>query len=245
MQVSQFEIHRICQRALEGLGAPYGIDRDGAAAVVWLEARGMPGLALLAGDLERLEKSDAFAGLTPRMSGAGRAELEAGGLPTIVFAGAAVDFLMLLALRSADGRGRLTIEHCRSPLFLLPAAVAAVSAETSLSLAWGEVVVEMGAYGLLLRGASGRSRQVALGEAGPVTAKLEYHRSVPPAASGPGPKDGSIEAELTRAHDRSLQEGIGVDEGLWQRLSAIAARVQVPASEVSRQKGAGGGDANA
>jgi hypothetical protein len=245
MQVSQFEIYRLCQRALEGLGAPYGIDRDGATAAVWLEARGLPGLALLVGDLERLEKPNALAGMTPQMSDAGSAELEAGGRPAIVFAGAAVDFLMLLALRSAGGCGRLAIEHCRSPLFLLPAAVAAASAEASLRLAWGDVAVDVGPDGLSIKLASGRSWLMALGEAGPVTVRLAYHRSMAPPAPGSGSKDESIQAELNLAYDRSLQEGVSVDDGFWQRLSAIAARVQVPASEVSRIRGAGGGDANA
>src|SRR5579862_6671293 len=251
MRVSQFEIYRICQRALEGLGAPYGIDRDGAAAAVWLEARGMPGLALLAGDLERLEKSDAFAGMTPRMSGAGSAELDADGRPAIAFPGAAVDYLLLLALRSPDGRGELAIEHCRSPLFLVPAAVAAVSAGASLRLAWGDVAADIGADGLSIQIASGqiaagRTWLAALAEAGPVTVRLAYHRSMVPAeAAVSGFKPGPTEAKLTSAYDRSLQEGVNVDDGLWQRLSAVAARVQVPASEVSRIRGAGGGDANA
>ena len=246
MQVSQFEIYRLCQRALEGPGAPYGIDRDGAAAAVWLEARGMPGLALLAGDLARLETPNAFAGLTPRMSDAGSAELDADGRPAVAFPGAAVDFLMLLALRSSDGCGWLAIEHCRSPLFLLPAAVAAVSAEASLRLAWGDVAAEVGPDGLSIRIAAGRSWLAALSEAEPVTVRLAYHRSQMPAEAGvPGFEPGPTAAELTLAYDRSLQEGVNVDDSLWQRLSAVAARVQVPASEVSRIRGAGGGDANA
>jgi hypothetical protein len=250
MQVSQFEIYRICQRALEGLGAPYGIDRDGAAAAVWLEARGLPGLALLAGDLARLEKPNAFVGLTPRMSEAGSAELDAEGRPAIAFTGAAVDFLMLLALRSPDGRGRLAIEQCRSPLFFLPAAAAVVGAGASLRLAWGDVAMDIGTDGLSIQLASdqlasGCSWFMALGEAGPFEVGLAYDRSATPAAAVSGSKRGPTEAELTCAYERSLQEGVSVDDGLWQRLSAVAARVQVPASEVSRIRGAGGGDANA
>src|SRR5258706_7795410 len=56
MQVSQFEILRLVQRALEGLGAGYGVDRDGARAVAWLEAHGLPGLAALAANLPDLER---------------------------------------------------------------------------------------------------------------------------------------------------------------------------------------------
>jgi acyl-coenzyme A synthetase/AMP-(fatty) acid ligase len=44
--------------------------------------------------------------------------------------------------------------------------------------------------------------------------------------------------------DDSLAKGIAADPALWRRLDAVAARVQVPASAASRERGAGGGDAN-
>jgi hypothetical protein len=121
-----------------------------------------------------------------------------------------------------------------------------VSAGTSLRLAWGDVAAEVGPDGLSIQIAAGRSWLAAMCEAGPVTARLAYHRSKMLAeAAVSGFEPGPTEAELALAYDRSLQEGVNVDDSLWQRLSAVAARVQVPASEVSRQKGAGGGDANA
>ena len=52
-------------------------------------------------------------------------------------------------------------------------------------------------------------------------------------------------AELARRYEISLAQGIEVDDALWRRIDAVAARVQVPASTESRLKGAGGGDANA
>jgi len=246
MRVSQFEIYRICQRALEGLGAPYGVDRDGAEAAVWLEARGLPGLALLAADLEHLAKPDAFAGMTPPMAAAGgAAEVDAGGRPAVAFLGAALDFLQLLARRSPDGRGRLAIEHCRSPLFLLPAAVAAAGASASLRLAWGDVAAEIGSDSLSIRIAPGRSAAQALGERGPCAVELALGQGEMPAEPGSGPQAALSVADLGRAYDRALDEGVAVDDEVWRRLSIAAARVQVPASEVSRLKGAGGGDANA
>jgi len=51
--------------------------------------------------------------------------------------------------------------------------------------------------------------------------------------------------ELARRYENSLAQGIEVDDALWRRIDAVAARVQVPASTESRLKGAGGGDANA
>ena len=246
MRVSQFEIYRICQRALEGLGAPYGVDRDGADAAVWLEARGLPGLALLAGELDRLDKPGAFAGMTPHFAAArGEATVEAGGRPAIAFPGAAVDLLLLLALQSPDRRGQLMIENCRSPLFLLPAAATAAGELSSLRLAWDGVAVMIESGRLSIWLPPGRPFATALGESGPHEVKLECSRGEPLAKPDSELKRALSETELALAFDRSLDEGVAVDDGIWQRLSAVAARVQVPASEVSRLKGAGGGDANA
>ena len=49
---------------------------------------------------------------------------------------------------------------------------------------------------------------------------------------------------LRQRLDDSLNAGVAVDPALWQRIDRVAARVQVPASSVSRERGAGGGDAN-
>src|ERR1700752_1632967 len=95
MGVYQFEIYRLCQRALEGLGAPCGVAQDGARAVAWLEARGLPGLALLRRDLASLEGG--FAGLRLQ---AGEA-IDASGRSVIAFCGAVVD--LLVALAAKDG----------------------------------------------------------------------------------------------------------------------------------------------
>ena len=46
MRASQFEIYRLVQRAMEALGAGYGVDRDAARMTAWLEARGLPGLVI-------------------------------------------------------------------------------------------------------------------------------------------------------------------------------------------------------
>src|ERR1700740_1798531 len=95
MRVSQFEIYRLCQRALEGLGAPYGVDQDGARAVAWLEVRGLPGLTLLGADLAQLDGG--FAGLRLRAGAA----VDAAGRSAIAFCGAVVDLLVAPTAKDA------------------------------------------------------------------------------------------------------------------------------------------------
>jgi hypothetical protein len=222
MRVSQFEIYRLVQRALEGSGAPYGVDRDGAQAVAWLESRGLRGLRLLQEDLPLLEGR--FTGLTLTRNTEG-IEIDATGVSAIAYGSAVIDL-------ARDGV-TLRIHRCRSPLFLLPAAVAA-SAE--LEFRWGDILCAA-------HGDAGASLWFGAGEALLDPTPCEVQIRSRSAAMSARPSLDS--AELARRYEISLAQGIEVDDALWRRIDAVAARVQVPASTESRLKGAGGGDANA
>src|SRR5258708_36921108 len=88
MRVSQFEIYRLVQRALEGSGAPYGVDRDGAQAVAWLESRGLPGLRILQEDLPLLEGRFTGLALTRDAGGIG---IDAAGISVIAYGRGGID----------------------------------------------------------------------------------------------------------------------------------------------------------
>jgi hypothetical protein len=221
MRVSQFEIYRLVQRALEGSGAPYGVDRDGAQAVAWLESRGLPGLRLLQDDLPLLEGR--FTGLALKRNGGG-IEIDAAGISAIAYGSAVIDL-------ARDGTA-LHLRRCRSPLFLLPAAVAAGA---PLEIRWREILCATDAD-------AGASLWVGDGEALLDAAPTEVEIRSGSAAMSTRPF--LDPAELARRYEISLAQGIEVGDALWRRIDAVAARVQVPASTESRLKGAGGGDAN-
>jgi hypothetical protein len=214
MRVSQFEIYRLVQRALEGSGAPYGVDRDGAQAIAWLEARGLPGLRLLLADLPGLDGE--FRGLKLK-----REEIDAGGLSAIAYGSAVLDL--------ARGRSSLRLRRCGSPLFLLPAATA-----SGLTLCWRQAAGEVRCCASGLHGS-----EPALLDSTP--ADVEIRSGDDPQSPGPAFLDAT---ELARRYGQALEQGVEVDEKIWRQIDAVAARVQVPASPESRLKGAGGGDAN-
>jgi Protein of unknown function (DUF3726) len=223
MRVSQFEIYRLVQRALEGAGAPYGVDRDGAQAVAWLESRGLPGLRLLQEDLPLIEGR--FTGLQLKGSPGG-IEIDAAGAPAIAYGSAVIDL--------ARGASVLRLFRCRSPLFLLPAAVAGGA---PLELRWRKILCRAEDSAFLWNSEGGNAEAVLLDSA---PTQVEILRAST-AMSAPPFLD---PAELARRYEISLAQGIQVDDELWRRIDAVAARVQVPASTESRLKGAGGGDAN-
>jgi hypothetical protein len=241
MQVSQFEIHRLVQRALEALGAGYGVDRDGARAVAWLEAHDLPGLAALAAALPGLERGIRPLRLEP--GSPGNLAIDAGRTSAIAFASAAID---LVCTYPAAAEAGLHIRACRSALFLIPAALEN-AAGAAVRLDWRRVTVEIGSRdGFRLFLAAGEDLAACLLEAEPSDIEV---RTMPGGHSWPAPLPGSVESlnadELARRFARSLNQGISVDPIVWHRIDGVAARVQVPASEESRRRGAGGGDANA
>lgn len=246
MRVSQNEVYRTAQRALEGAGAAYGVDRDGAEAVAWLAARGLPGAALLASALDRMD--DAFAPLSPPRPVRGAALIDLGGRPAVAWAGAVID---CLDLARSDGGARLRLRGCRWPLFLLPAAQRYAERGGAVQLRWhaGAAAVicgidPAGGCRIVVEGGRGEPAPLFLSDA-PTSVAIDSggrnSRIVERTADARLIDAAALDAALAR----SLTEGIEVDDTTWARLGAAARLVLVPASEQSRLHGAGGGDANA
>lgn len=247
IRVSQNEVYRAAQRALEAAGAPFGIDRDGALAVAWLEARQLPGLDLLAVALGRLD--GAFGPFAAPEMDSTPAVLDLEGRPALAASGAVLDCLGLLRDRQ-EQPVRLSIRRCRWPLFLLPALATAAGGGTGFLLRWRYGAAKV----TCIAEPTGRCRivlessRIDLGQvvrsSGPVEALVQDRTSSVRQASRADPAR-IVDAEtLEVALRRTLTAGILVDDALWTRIGEVAARVLVPPSDESRQRGAGGGDPN-
>lgn len=247
LRLSLNEVHRAAQRALEGAGAPHGVDRDGAQAVAWLEARGLPGLALLDASLGQM--AGTFAPPPAPRRRAGGAAIDLAGRPALVWAGALVDCLRLL--NGEDGVSRLELAGCRWPLALLPEAAQQAAPGRTIELRWqvgpirvAAVAAVDGACRIALGGGPVEPRRLFLDPA-PADTTMETSRGVTRAVDRPGAAVVLDAGAFERALEDSLAHGVAVEAALWQRISAAAQRVLVPASAESRARGAGGGDANA
>jgi hypothetical protein len=239
------EVHRICQKAAEGAGAPAGTDVDAAEGAVWLAAHGLDALAGLATELEGLAGGSARCGFDEAAAGGGT--LDAASQAGALVAPGLVDLLVARAV--ADGRaGRLQAVSLSAPLFLLPAATG--YAEDG----WHFQFALSGPDGGRFVFAVSPERGTSIMGPGPV-------ESAGAALSAPGrfaldavcmrsaldlPEAGeeglAILAEpgaLDTAAVNSLAEGVMVSPELWARLQVLAAEVLVAATEESRRRGAG------
>jgi len=234
--VSRNEIWRMVQRSLEASGAPPGIDREGADAVVWLESRGLPGVELFARDLKRLDP-DCFAPVELRAEADGSMAIACGGRSAITLAGFVIDYAEVLARAAPDGRAVLHLGSCRTPAFLVPVAARRAAAGRAVGLRWKPGRREWHLV-MLPPGASthrndSRDLDRLVEVRGTLTITLEL---------GSGCAKRSLSA--LNIPEARLDPGVAVDAGIWARITRRAARVLVPASRESRVRGAGGGDAN-
>ncbi len=219
MRVSLNEIERLIERAARGAGAPAGTDGDAGAYAAWLEARGLAVLGSLAATLGR----------GPATAEAARA-LELGGASVAFHAGLVVD---LAIARAGTGSRVLRINDLRDPLLALPPAARHARDGVAFRLSWTERGATAPAGEAVLDGAG----SLAVGGQPPPGSRFDLLVEVRPTSLATA---GSLDhVELERRRARSIRTGVEVDADAWRRLSALAARTYVPASERSRARGAG------
>jgi len=246
MIVSQNEVYRLSQRVMEGLGAPFGVDRDGAFAVTWLEARGLGGLSALACALDRLD-GDFQPFAQAKGTGAEVTILDAAGGSALAHAGALIDYAEMLEDGAETRKTGLRISRLSDPLFLLPMALRRARKHWAVTIAWrsgkDEIILRAAPIGGAMLATTARDLDAVLSDplAHEVAIACRPDRGDDDPISFPTVRDSRALDFNLRA---SLANGLSVDQSLWQALTAIAARVLVPSSHISREHGAGGGDAN-
>ena len=205
------EIQTIALKAARGAGLPWGLAEEAAGATRWLAARDLPGLASLAGLLERIDSSDS-TDLMPT-TGADVWQSKAGWLPGLH---AGVAFVDLAG--EIEQEGSLTLIDVAEPLLFLPfVAAASLVCARPLAVSWPGCEKMVSAGDIV--GA------VPIGQVANHAPALNLRVANAPSLS-PAPKPDTASVEI--------------DDHLWARLEAFARRIYVPESEESRARGAGG-----
>ena len=247
--VSWNELQRTCQKAFRGLGIPAGADDEASFAVLWLQARGLDALTPLQAALSVLE------GSSPRpLVVVGRTDgvdvLDAGGQPAVSVASDAIDFAVARAVESA-ARADVLLTGVEGGVLVAGALAQRPGSGRCSRVEWrdgegqfsGLDLASDGACRLSLASFDSERLRPGLGR-----------RSVRIAVDGPdgnrwmtcGPcwRIEADEAKLDRRATQSVTLGIEVPGALWTRLLVFAKRTLVPATHVSRERGAGGGEYN-
>lgn len=244
MIVTLNEVQRTCQKAMSSAGAPAGVDDDAAMAAAWLEGRGLPALGAVAAALDRWAGDASAMELAELPPEDGARRFDAGGRSALFVGGGLIDLAVAMAAETTAVSG-VEVAGVTDPRFFLPPAVVCARRDRTLRLSWkrpdgapraGALVGPDRAAVLLgdwWNAAPGGSFQVSIqcGQAGGGQAGGGQAPGAPPATLGPADLDARL-AEV-------LAAGLNVDDGVWTRLSAYAARTLVPSSPESRARGAG------
>ena len=248
MIVSWNELQRTCQKAFRGLGVPAGTDDDSSFAVLWLQARGLDALTPLEAALCALEHAPSRPFGLRRRSGEIDV-LDADGQPAVSVASDAFDFAFALALER-NSRTEILLTRVEGAIFVAGALPQRPMPGRCARAEWWD-----GERRRRLDVASDRKCRLCTAPAN-TTKRDELHpldavRIVidEPAADrwmklGSSWRIDIDETELERRATHSVTCGIEMPKPLWTRLLACAKRTLVPASETSRERGAGGGDDN-
>lgn len=217
MRVSLNEIMTLAERAARGAGATPGADTEAGRHAAWLEGHGLPALAPMAASLGR--------GPAVLEARAGAVDLADASL--VFHAGALID---LAVARAAEGAPGLVARAARDPLFLVAAAARFAEAGLALAIGWGDAGARLGADGgLALHG--GSVQALAPAGAGDVAVVVGPAPAFPPLLF-----DGRA---LDRRWRRAVAAGVEADDATLDVLHGYARRTYVPASALSRSRGAG------
>ena len=244
MVVSWNELQRTCQKAFRGLGVPAGVDDDSSFAVLWLQARGLDALTPLDAALSALEATPPFP-LVHRRHDSGADVLDAGGQPAVSVASDAIDFAVARAVERG-GRTEVLLTEIDGGMFVAGALAQRPIRGRRARVEWRDGKTsrtldvasdhECRLYIALVDGTERNdgllqdSVRIAIdGAAG--------ERWMKRCSSWRIDADGE---ELARRATHSVTHGIEVPEPLWTRLLAFAGRTLVPATRLSRERGAGG-----
>ena len=204
IRISTSELEVMAQKALEAIGVPSGLDRDGAYAIVWCEVRGLDGIGILMRDFDALVGSPNYSGEI----------LDAGGLSALIVAPMVVDLAMVKD-------GDLIAYNVRSPKAAIAYAVRRARNGRWFKLTWGhsKAVAAEGTAEI-----SNLDNDVAK------TLTISSGKGVAPPISLVNLTANELEERRVAA----LREGLNLNVDLHMNLLQAAKRTLVPANESSR-----------
>lgn len=234
MRASHNELTRLCQKVLLGLGVASGTDGEGAAAVVWLESRGLYGLRLFEEEIHSIISSGMAA--MPSVTAGIPEPINMSAVPTLLSLGNIFE-CVCAKVHQQGAPTNVTLYDVMRPLWALPIAEKVAGSDFQIRLtcsnddAADRFITLNGA--VVFRGAFGAAEHEAMRSA---TLRLECVRLAP---AKPRHSELATSDVLLQRHRESLRDGIAIDTEVWMRLKQLAKKVLVPASTESRRHGAG------
>jgi hypothetical protein len=221
---SYYEVYTNAQRAFSGLGFPYGADEDAAYIISWLEAFELEGFNLFSSIQKKIDNN--FNGALENNKLFNKINLEKRSC--LMIGPGLIDFLNFHTLKNNEIN--IEFQNCSDPLFLIPLLYRAIKKNIfSKIINQNKIYVVLGKNNIFIHD------DIKNNDCSDFILNLstnEYQISK---------EINSLDYNILNTN---ISNGLNPDQSSWDEISDLAFRTYVPESEESREKGAGGGDAN-
>ena len=224
MSYSYYEVFTNAQRAFSGLGFPYGADEDAAYIISWLEAFELEGIHLFSRIQKKIDSN--FNGALENNKLTNKINLEKRSC--LMIGPGLIDFLNFHTLKNNEIK--IEFQNCPDPLFLIPLLYRAVKKNI-----FSKIINQNKIYAVLDKNGIFIHDHLKNNDCTNFILNLSINEY-------------QIPKELKSADyniiNTNISNGLNPNQSSWDQISDLAFRTYVPESEESREKGAGGGDAN-
>ena len=223
MSYSYYEVYTNAQRAFSGLGFPYGADEDAAYIISWLEAFELDGIHLLSIIKKKIDSN--FNGVLGNNKLTNQINLE--NRSCLMIGPGLIDFLNFHTLKNNEIY--IEFQNCSDPLFLIPLLYRAVKKNIfSKIISKNKIYTVLGKNEIFIHDdiKNNKCENFILN-----LSTNEYQID----------NEEALDYNLLNTN---ISNGLNPNQSSWDEISDLAFRTYVPESEESREKGAGGGDAN-
>ena len=224
MSYSYYEVYTNAQRAFSGLGFPYGADEDAAYIISWLEAFNLEGIHLFSNVQKQIDGN--FNGTLENSKLTNKINLEKRS--SLMIGPGLIDLLNFHTLK----KNEISIEilNCSDPLFLIPLLYRGIKKNI-----FSKIINQNKVYAVV------GINEICINDDLKSNYCPNFHLSLSRKEFQISDKGESLNYNIL---NKNLSNGLSPNQSSWDEISDLAFRTYVPESEVSREKGAGGGDAN-
>lgn len=238
MRVSRNELTASLKKAFEGLGFSVGDYQDAAAMVIWSEIHGLKGLQQLQDALPSLYNCLCLH--AKLISNDDNYALLDGQSSSILLCGSQT-VRLACALARQHGSAQVQLDNCHNRRFLVQRLVSAAQSDSALVAYWVEgnsafkLSIEPGAkqpiYSAYASPGLSADQSLMIFVGNDLASVEETFSTV--IKLGPVVETISPDAMINSYNDM-LEQGIEIDDNLWNELDNLVARVLVESTESSR-----------
>ena len=224
MSYSYYEVYTNAQRAFSGLGFPYGADEDAAYIISWLEAFELNGIHLFSDIQNKIDSN--FDGALQNNKLTNKINLEKKSC--LMIGPGLIDFLNFHTLKNNEIN--IEFQNCFDPLFLIPLLYKSIKKNI-----FSKIINQNKVYTVLGKNKIFIHEDIKNNNCSNFILNLSINEyQIPEEVK-------SLDYNILNTN---ISNGLNPNQSSWDEISDLAFRTYVPESEESREKGAGGGDAN-